>query len=250
MARIGVILFVLWVGCSQQPAPPAAPQTPAVKADEAVNEKPSAAVPSPMEPAPPTAVTETAFTLEPGFVLISFEEMAVFPADETTQGTWTHGGEEFLCTGKPKCYLHTKSAYGDGTWRYDFRFEPDPKLTDPVKLAGQNTGILLFIQEPHAIWPKSLEVQGKHSEMGQIRPNGGAATVEYTDHPDVREAARKPVGEWNSMEIVTQAGAITASINGQVVAQGQPGELTNGLTGLQSEGHRLRYRRLRFQPVD
>jgi hypothetical protein len=54
------------------------------------------------------------------------------------------------------------------------------------------------------------------------------------------------VGEWNSIEIVTKAGAITASINDQVVAEGKPGELSSGLIGLQAEGHRLRYRRLRF----
>ncbi len=79
-------------------------------------------------------------------------------------------GDEFLCTGKPKCYLHTKAPLGDGTLRFDYRFEPDPKVTDPVKLAAHNTGVLLFIQEPHAIWPKSIEVQGKYSEMGQLRP--------------------------------------------------------------------------------
>ena len=180
--------------------------------------------------------------------------MAVFPVDDTTIGTWSSAGDEFLCTGKPKCYLHTKTPVGDGTLRFDYRFEPDPKITDPTKLAAHNTGVLLFIQEPHAIWPKSIEVQGKHSEMGQLRPNGSKAEVEqlkvvYQDHPEVRESARKPVGEWNSIEIVTKAGAITASINGQVVAVGEPGELKSGLIGLQAEGHRLRYRRLRFAPV-
>ena len=192
------------------------------------------------------ATSATVAPLEPGFTNLAFTEMAAFPADETTAATWTVEGEEFLCSGKPKCYLHTKSSYGDGTLRFDYRFEPDPKITDLAKLAAHNTGVLLFIQEPHAIWPKSIEVQGKHSEMGQLRPNGGAVAVEFQDSPEVREAARKPVGEWNSIEIVTKAGAITASINGQVVAIGQPGELKSGLVGLQAEGHRLRYRRLRF----
>jgi hypothetical protein len=215
---------------------------------------PSPAEPQPQAPQPTSApaaaptvtATEPAFTIEPGFELIPFSDCAVFPADDTTAGTWTSSGDEFLCTGKPKCYLHTKAPLGDGTLRFDYRFEPDPKVTDPVKLAAHNTGVLLFIQEPHAIWPQSIEVQGKYSEMGQLRPNGNAAAVEYTDKPEVREAARQPVGEWNSIEIVTKAGALTASINGQVVAEGKPGELTSGLIGLQAEGHRLRYRRLRF----
>lgn len=189
------------------------------------------------------------FTIEEGFSPIAFGDMAIFPADATTAETWSSQGDELLCTGKPKCYLHTKTPYGDGTLRFDYQFEPAPKITDPAKLAAHNTGVLLFIQEPHAVWPKSIEVQGKHSEMGQLRPNGGAVAVEFQDSPDVRESARKPVGEWNSVEITIKAGAITASINGQVVAIGQPGELTSGLIGLQAEGHRLRYRHLRFAPA-
>lgn len=196
-----------------------------------------------------SAAQTTTSAIEEGFSPIAFGDMAVFPADDTTTQTWSSQGDEFLCTGKPKCYLYTKSPYGDGVLRFDYKFEPDPKITDPAKLAGHNTGVLLFIQEPHAVWPKSIEVQGKHSEMGQLRPNGGAVAVEFQDSPDVRESARKPVGEWNSVEITTKAGAITASINSQVVAVGQPGELKSGLIGLQAEGHRLRYRHLRFSPA-
>lgn len=228
IALAGLLVFC---GCLPSPAEPQ-PQTPQPTTAPAV--------------APEVSASEPAFTIEPGFELIPFSDFAVFPADDTTAGTWTSSGDEFLCTGKPKCYLHTKAPLGDGTLRFDYRFEPDPKVTDPVKLAAHNTGVLLFIQEPHAIWPKSIEVQGKYSEMGQLRPNGNAAAVEYADKPEVREAARHPVGEWNSIEIVTKAGAITASINGQVVAEGKPGELTSGLVGLQAEGHRLRYRRFRF----
>ncbi len=209
---------------------------------------------APNAPASSDALDVAPFQREEGFQPLLFQDLAVIPQDDTTTGTWSSDGDEFLCTGKPKCYLYTKSPYGDGTLRFDYRFEPDAKVTDPVKLAAHNTGVLLFIQEPHAIWPKSIEVQGKHSEMGQLRPNGTKAEVEqlqvvYEDHPEVRESARKPVGEWNSIEIVTKAGAITASINGQVVAIGEPGELKSGLIGLQAEGHRLRYRRLRFSPA-
>ena len=235
MCCVALCLFVSSAGCNRPEPPPQRVTTTPVSA--------------------PTAVeTPAANAVEVGFAPIPFSDMALFPLDESTSKTWTAEGEEFLCTGKPKCYLHTKSPFGDGTLRFDYRFEPDPKVTDPVKLAAHNTGVLLFIQEPHAIWPKSIEVQGKHSEMGQLRPNGTKADVEqmkvvYQDHPEVRESARKPVGEWNSIEIVTKAGATTASINGQVVAVGEPGELQSGLIGLQAEGHRLRYRRLRFAPA-
>lgn len=235
------LLAMLAVGCQPAAGPSTGSKTTAAAPNSSVDSAVTSDTPPP--------VAETPFTVEEGYQLIPFNQMATFPADGTADQTWTAERGEFLCTGKPKCYLHTKASYGDGTLRFDYRFEPDPKITDPAKLAAHNTGVLLFIQEPHAVWPKSIEVQGKHSEMGQLRPNGGAVAVEFQDSPDVRESARKPVGEWNSVEIMTKAGAITASINGQVVAVGKPGELISGLIGLQSEGHRLRYRNLRFAPA-
>ncbi len=234
-----LLLAGVALGCQPAPSPPSS-GSPAPQPTASTTVKTAAA------PASVPHLAEPPFAIEAGYQAIPFADMAVFPADDTTKATWSPDGDEFLCTGKPKCYLHTKTPFGDGTLRFDSRFEPDPKITDPAKLAAHNTGVLLFIEEPHALWPKSIEVQGKHSEMGQLRPNGGAVAVEFQDFPEVREAARKPVGEWNSIEIVTKAGAITASINGQVVAIGQPGELQTGMIGLQAEGHRLRYRRLRF----
>ncbi len=244
---IGLLGMWIAVGCQPAPVTPITnpPRVPAATSPiEVVKPSPS---PEPPAETPP-------FVMEEGFQPLPFQDMAVFPADDTTRETWSSVGDELLCTGKPRCYLHTKSPFGDGTLRFDYRFEPDPKVTDPVKLAAHNTGVLMFIQEPHAIWPKSIEVQGKHSEMGQLRPNGTKAEIEllkvvYQDHPEVRESARKPVGEWNSIEIVTKAGAITASINGQIVAISEPGTLQRGLIGLQAEGHRLRYRRFRFAPA-
>lgn len=225
---IATLVFCGWFSGCDRNAPPPPPVT-------VVQDSPPALVP-----------VEPTFQLETGFRLIPFSEMAVFPSDSTTANSWRTEGEEFLSTGKPKCYLHTTQPTENGVWRYDFRFEPDPALTDPLKLNAQNTGVLFFIQEPHAIWPASIEVQGRHSEMGQLRPNGGTAAVEFQDHPEVRETARHPVGEWNSVEVVIVDGALTVTLNGHVIAIGQPGPLKQGLVGLQAEGHRVRYRRLRY----
>ncbi|RLS56819.1 MAG: DUF1080 domain-containing protein [Planctomycetota bacterium] len=225
---IATLVFCGWFSGCHRATPPPSPVT---------------AVQTPL---PVPAVVEPTFEVETGFRLIPFTEMNVFPADSTTANSWRAEGEEFLSTGKPKCYLHTTQSTGNGIWRYDFRFEPDPALTDPLKLNSQNTGVLFFIQEPHAIWPASIEVQGRHSEMGQLRPNGGTAAVEFQDLSAVRETARHPVGEWNSVEVVIVDGALTVTLNGHVIAIGQPGPLQQGLVGLQAEGHRIRYRRLRY----
>ena len=126
-------------------------------------------------------------TLEPGFQWIAFAECKTFPEEAAV--SWSAPDERtFATTGKPKSYLYTDKEFGNFTLRYDYRFPSPP--TDPAKAPLANTGVLLFIQPPHAIWPKALEVQGKFVEMGAIRPNGGAAEVPVKEEADIRESAR------------------------------------------------------------
>lgn len=217
--------------------------------EDSVSTSDSLALPTSLATTDRTESTVIDFVIEPGFQWVEFENMAVFPADMTTAATWSHAGEEITCTGKPKCYLHTTIPFGNGMLRFDYRFDIESKpLPVDDKSAVLNTGVLLFVQEPHRLWPKSIEVQGKYSEMGQLRPNGGAVAVTYRDAPDVRESSRQGVLNWNPVEIVMHDGAITVSITGHVVARGEPGELRSGLIGLQSEGSRVQFRRLRFSP--
>jgi hypothetical protein len=106
---------------------------------------------------------------------------------------------------------------------------------------------MLCIQEPHKTWPRSLEVQGKWVEMGQIKSNGGVPDVTRNDDQSAREAARKPVGEWNAIEITVKDGAVTSLLNGKQICTAEPGELTSGRIGLQAELFPVEFRNVKIR---
>lgn len=207
-----------------------------------------------MTPADPAFVPQQAavesesgsVVLEPGFQWIAFVECKTFPDDADAVASWSAPDERTIATtGKPKSYLYTDKEYGNFTLRYDYRFPTPP--SDPAKAPLANTGVLLFIQPPHAIWPKALEVQGKYVAMGAIHPNGGAAVVPVKEEAGVRESARRPVGDWNTIEVVAKEGTLNVSINGQRLLSSEAGELTKGLIGFQSEGQAVEFRNVRVR---
>ncbi len=189
------------------------------------------------------------FTPEEGFqamTLSDFESFFAKPPKGDAVPTWSAVGNAIVCTGKPKGYLYSKEKFKDFTLRLEFRFAPPPEGTDMTKF-DPNSGVMLSITEPHKQWPKSLEVQGKFSEMGKINPNGGVAAVELIDDAGARETARKPVGDWNGLEIVSKGGALTALLNGKKVCESQPGDVSEGAIGLQSEDFEVHFRRIRVR---
>jgi len=147
-------------------------------------------------------------------------------------------------------YVFTKETFGNFTLRLEYRFPNEEGITDPEELAAFNSGVFVFVQEPHKVWPSCLEVQGKWSEMGHIKSNDRDITVEVSDNEEARQQARKPVGEWNDLKIVTRDGAVTSYVNGTKVCENEPIERTSGLIGLQSEGYEVEFRRVEIRVED
>lgn len=227
-----LLLASLLAGCSNS-SPPIA--------DKPAVEQPAA----PKTPSTPTASAPAASELPPleeGFQRLALVDCDVFPADAAN---WKEEGALLVTTGKPKSYLKTKTPFGDFTLRYDYRFPSPPK--DPAKAPLANTGVLLFITGEDAIWPKALEIQGKHAEIGSIRPNGGAAEVAVHEVDGIRQSATHAVGEWNAIEVVARGGALTVRINGQKLLESEAGELKSGHIGFQAEGHAVEFRNVRIQ---
>lgn len=217
-------------------------------------------LPTPAEPKP-TPTTATAATkklaplpedapelrLEEGFELLGLEAFESFFAKSPGQTVvWEQAGNGFNCNGKPRGYLYSKQSYANFTLKLDYRFRRPSDLTDDADFKG-NTGVMIFITGEHKQWPVSLEVQGKYSEMATIKANGGAANVEIEDNADARSMARKPVGEWNDIEVVAKDGALTASINGTKVCESKPSDLREGLLGFQAEDFEVQFRNIRVR---
>ena len=196
--------------------------------------------------------TETdTFTPEDGFAPLVLNDFQVFHGKKPgPTATWTSSGGSVHCTGKPRGYLHSRKSYKNFTLRLDYRFAPSQ---DPAGSDQANTGFLVYINGPHRLWPVCLEVQGKHVEMGHIKANGKATVIDpagVRDDEAARQKARRPVGEWNSVEIVSRDGALSSFLNGTKICENKPGELREGAIGIQSEDFEVEFRRLRIREVN
>lgn len=184
---------------------------------------------------------------EEGFVPLQFSDFTPFvskPAEGPATWTVTDSGM-IQTTGTPRGYLYTNRPFGDFTFRGEFRYVPREDGTEADKY---NTGFLIYVPDESKIWPRSLEVQGRYDLMGEIKSNARDVKVELTVNDQAaRESARKPIGEWNAVEIISKDGAVTSILNGEKIAESESGELKSGKIGLQAEDFAVEFRNLRIR---
>ena len=176
-----------------------------------------------------------------GFRPLRLRDFEPFSAQ---QNTWREEQGMIATTGTPKGYMYSRRTFQNFTWRAEFRFVP---AEDTSKHDQSNTGFMLCIQEPHKVWPRSLEVQGKWIEMANIKSNGGVPALTINDDQAAREAARKPVGEWNAIEIAVKDGTVSSILNGKAICIAEPGELKSGRIGLQAELFPVEFRNVKIR---
>ena len=206
--------------------------------------KASATIPAAGTTSESAAVTsDSPFELESDFVALSLDQFESFG---TEPETWKATPNGIACTGKPRGYLYSKQPYQNFTLRVEYIFTRPENLKDEAKFKG-NTGFLIYITGEHKLWPMCLEVQGKHVQMAAIKENGGAQPVMVDDDDAARQKARNAVGQWNTLEIVSKSGELTASINGTPISKSQPDFLSEGPIGIQSEDHPFEVRRMRIR---
>jgi hypothetical protein len=185
---------------------------------------------------------DTPFELEPGFDLLTRDS---FEAFDSSPDTWSAVADGISCSGKPRGYLYSKQPYQNFTMRLEYRFPRPANLKNDSKFKG-NTGFLVYVNEPHKLWPICLEVQGKYIQIAAIKENGGAEPVTVEDNETARQTARKPVGQWNHLEIFSKDGSVRVSLNGTHISSSKPGTLVSGLIGIQAEDHPFEVRRMRI----
>lgn len=238
LAELSLLCFVsvsVIAGCQSRTEAPVRPTAP----------KPESGATTGTTPTEPKAQreSETPFELEADFALLTFPQFESFAAEPET---WKETTEGIACTGKPRGYLYSQQSYKNFTLRLDYRFERPANLKDDAKFKG-NTGFLVYVSGEHKLWPVCLEVQGKHIQMAAIKENGGADAVTVEDDDAARQQARKSVGSWNSLEIVSKEGAINVTLNGTPISHSQPGGLVEGKLGIQSEDFPFEVRRMRIR---
>ena len=186
------------------------------------------------------------------FQPLAFEDFSKYVSKPPAEGdppTWSAMESGIIqTTGRPRGYLYTNETFGDFTLRGEFRFVTQEENPDPAAMAKYNTGFLIYVPDEHKIWPRSLEVQGRYDQMGQVKSNARDVMITVpVDDEAVRREACKPVGEWNAVEITTRNGAVTSYLNGSKISHCEPGELKSGHIGLQAEDSAVEFKNLRIR---
>ena len=153
----------------------------------------------------------------------------------------------FECKGKPAGFMYTEKSYRKYTLQVEMAFKKPKNLENDSKFRG-NSGVLIHVGDKNVlgVWPRSIEVQGMHRQLGLILPIPRSVKCKRTFDKAAYKKAVKPVGEWNKIEIKVNGGDMEIKLNGTVVSTVADCELTEGPIGLQSEGVPTRWRNIRI----
>ncbi len=154
---------------------------------------------------------------------------------------------EIQVTGFPNGYFYTDKSYTSYVLRYSWTYPKD----QPEK-SSMNSGCLIHIQEPHKIWPRSVEPQCRYKDHGMLFFIGLDKVKDKTEQNFNEQAQKKALKEsyeWNTTEVTAKSdGGIEVRINGQLVTTGKSA-LTEGPIGFQSEGARIHFKKIEIKQM-
>lgn len=155
---------------------------------------------------------------------------------------WSVKNGVIVCTGRPVGYLRTEQAYENYKVTLEWRFTK----------AG-NTGVLVHINAPDKVWPRSIECQGMHDRQGDFWIWGGATVAEPLEKKNgvlrTVASAEQPLGEWNTYQVVCKGDTATIFVNGLEMNKVTGANLSSGQIGIQSEGAEIEVRRVALDPL-
>lgn len=169
-------------------------------------------------------------------------------SNTVNDGTFTVQDGVLICSGKPSGYMFTGRSYRNYTLQFEFAFAKPEGLTDDSQFRG-NSGCLIHVGEANAlgVWPRSIEVQGMNRQLGLILPIPRSLKCTRTFDAQASENARKPIGEFNQVEIEVDGGDMVIKLNGVAVSTVGDCELTQGPIGFQSEGIETHWKNIRVR---
>ena len=142
-------------------------------------------------------------------------------------------------TGNPFGYMRTKETYSDYKLHVEWRW--------PVE--GTNSGVFVHCQLPDTIWITGIECQLQAGNAGDFACMGNTDMKERTDKTrkgrmikKMAESSEKPVGEWNTMDIICKSNTIEVTVNGVLQNKGTEVSISKGYIVLQSEGKDVEFR--------
>lgn len=197
-------------------------------------------------------------------------------AGETVDpGTWTVADGVIKCTGAPAGYIRTAGNYRNYKLTVEWRWSgPDLPADSQGRPRNRNSGVLLHVSGPDNVWPRSIEAQLQQTnacdlydignvgfaELNVVRGKAVAAAGNDAEAlrraqgqrrvPKAAPASEKPVGEWNTCEILCSGDTVTLRVNGVPQNRATHVGATEGAIALQSEGAPIEFRNVTITPLE
>jgi hypothetical protein len=149
--------------------------------------------------------------------------------------------------GKPTGYLRTEREFTNFILTVEQRH-----------VTAGNGGLLVAIPAQDKVWP-GLEIQTKTGNAGELWNHNLlklSADPAYIDPANPKHILRgaadsqKPVGEWETMEVIVDSGNLVFKVNGVVQSIVTNTESFAGRVGLQAEGAEMEFRKVRLTPIE
>jgi hypothetical protein len=144
--------------------------------------------------------------------------------------------------GDPFGYMRSKETFSDYKLHVEWRW--------PVE--ATNSGVFVHAQLPDTIWLRCIECQLQAGNAGDFVCMNGADMNERVDKSKrsvkkMGASSEKPVGEWNTMEVVCKGNSIEVYVNGVLQNKATGINLTKGHICLQSEGKTVEFKNVWLQ---
>ncbi len=141
--------------------------------------------------------------------------------------------------GNPFGYMRTKDSYSDYQLHVEWRWPSE----------ATNSGVFVHAQPPDTIWIRCIECQLQAGNAGDFVCMNGAYMNELKDKSKrmvkkLAPSSEKPVGEWNTMEVICRNNTIEVYVNGVLQNKGTNVSVNQGSICLQSEGKDVEFRNI------
>jgi len=176
--------------------------------------------------------------------------------------------ETLRISGKHVGYLATRTNYADYKLIAEFKWGRQVHGRRLTKT--RNSGILVHATGVDKLWMRSFEVQIQEGATGDVVLQSGAhlqvngetkfqswATFErpgkqpWHDELGFRgpDEIEKPLGEWNTIEVLCDADLLKVTVNGRVTIDGRGATPQSGQILLQSNEAEIFFRRMDLYPI-
>jgi hypothetical protein len=166
----------------------------------------------------------------------------------TVDKVWSVRDGVIRCEGVPNGYIRTTEHYKDYRLHVEWRWPDKPT----------NSGVLLHKQGIDKVWPTVVEAQLMHENAGDFWLLSGS-TIEVGgkqygpgDFVNVKKkqpSSEKPLGEWNTYDVVSDGATIRLTVNGVLQNEGAKANPSSGPILLQSEGSPIEFRNVYLEPL-